>query len=159
MYDLVALAFEADLTRTVTFMLGQAGSNRSYRMAGVTNGHHSLSHHGKKAANLDAIRRINRWHAEQFAGFIQRLSETKDEGSDLLRQSMVVYGSGLGDGDRHNHMDLPVLIAGRGGGRLKTGRHLVLPRRTPMANLYLSLMGKVGVHRKRFADSTGSLDI
>ncbi|MEE2713596.1 MAG: DUF1552 domain-containing protein [Planctomycetota bacterium] len=159
MYDLVALAFEADLTRTVTFMLGGAGSNRSYRMAGVTNGHHTLSHHGKKPSNLEGIRRINRWHAERFAEFLKRLAETGDEDSDLLRQSMVVFGSGLGDGNRHDHMNVPVLVAGSGGGRLRTGRHLILPRRTPMANLHLSLMGKVGVHRERFADSTGTLGI
>lgn len=159
MYDLIALAFEADLTRTVTMMLGQAGSNRSYRMAGVNGGHHSLSHHGNKPPNLRAIRRINRWHAEQFAQFVQRLRQTEEGDGHLLRQSMVVYGSGLGDGHKHDHMDLPVLVAGHGGGRLKTGRHLVLRRRTPMANLHLSLMRKAGVHKKQFADSTGPLDI
>ncbi|MAG58675.1 MAG: hypothetical protein CMJ83_20490 [Planctomycetes bacterium] len=159
MYDLIVLAFRADLTRTVTFMLGNAGSNRSYRAIGVTDGHHDLSHHGKKPHKLERIRRINLWHAERFARFLRRLDEAEEGSSDLLEQSMVLYGSGLGDGNRHDHLRLPVVLAGRGGGAVRSGRHLVVKPRTPMANLHLAVMAKAGVHLKSFADSNRVLAI
>lgn len=159
MYDLIAIAFETDLTRTVTLMLGNAGSNRSYRMAGVSEGHHTLSHHKNKASMLADIRRIDRWHGEQFARFIGVLDGKGEPGASLLRQSMVMFGSGIGDGNRHDHMRVPVLVAGGGGGRLKPGRHQTLARHTPMANLHLAIMSKLGLKRASFADSTGALDI
>jgi hypothetical protein len=157
MYELIALAFAADLTRTVTFMLGNAGSNRSYPFVGVPDGHHETSHHGKKPEKLAAIRRINRFHVERFAAFLGRLAAQKEGASDLLRQSLVVFGCGIGDGDRHNHDDLPVLLAGLGGGVAAGGRHVRLPRETPMANLLLAVGQTMGVGLERFADSTGPL--
>jgi len=157
MYEMIALAFAADLTRVVTFMLGNAGSNRSYRFLGVPQGHHNLSHHKGDPKKLAAIRKINRFHTEQLSSFLQRLQAESEHDADLLHGSMVVYGSGLSDGNRHNHDRLPVLLAGGGGGALRGGRHVVLPERTPMANLYLALQQTMGVGVDRFADSTGPL--
>ena len=159
MIDLIAIAFACDLTRVATFMLGNAGSNRSYRFIDVPQGHHDLSHHGGDAAKLAGIRAINRFHTEQFAAFLQRLQAIFDGEGSLLEQSLVVYASGISDGNRHNHDDLPVLVCGGGGGARKAGRHLALPHRTPMANLYLAIQRAMGVPGDAFADSTGALDL
>lgn len=157
-YELLALAFAADQTRIATFMLGNAGSNRSYKFLDVPDGHHDLSHHGKKPEKLLGIAAINRFHLERFAAFIARLQRQRDGDSDLLRQSMIVYASGIGDGDRHNHDDLPVVLCGGGGGAVaKAGRHAVFDRDTPMANLYLAIARAMGLPIESFADSAGVL--
>lgn len=156
MYELIALALQADMTRVVTFMLGNGGSNRSYKFLGVPEGHHDLSHHGRNADKLAAIRKINRFHLERFAHFAERLQACKDDSSDLLQDSLLVLGAGISDGNRHNHDDLPVLLLGRGGG-VEGGRHLRLGRETPMANLYLAVMDRMGVRRESFADSSERL--
>lgn len=157
MFQLIALALAGDRTRTVTFMLGNAGSNRSYKFLGVPDGHHELSHHGGKADKLAAIAKIDRFHVEQFAAFLQQLRDHRDGDGDLLAQSLVVYGSAIGDGDRHNHDDLPVVLAGEGGG-LAAGRGLVaVPDQTPMANLYLAILRGFAADAAAFADSTGPL--
>ena len=157
MYELITLAFEADLTRVASFMVGNAGSNRSYRFLSVPEGHHYLSHHGKKAHKLVKIRKINRFHAECFAGFLEKLAGTKEGNGDLLHHSMIVYGSAIGDGNRHNHHDLPILLGGGGKGTLGRGKHLVYPKNTPLANLYLSLLDRMGVDAAAFGDSRGRL--
>jgi hypothetical protein len=157
-YELIALAFQADLVRVVTFMLGNAGSNRSYRNLGVSDGHHYLSHHGQKPEKLAAIRKINRFHVEQLATFLQRLQGVSEAGADLLHRSAVLYGSGLADGNRHNHEDLPILLAGGGNGTITGGRHLRFPRNTPLSNLYLALLDRAGIRRPSFGDSTGRLE-
>jgi hypothetical protein len=157
MYELTALAFASDLTRVATLMLGNGGSNRSYRFLGVPDGHHDLSHHGGDAGKLAGIRAINRFHVERFAHFLQRLAATHDDAGDLLGASAIVYASGLGDGNRHNHDDLPVLLCGGGGGAITGGRHVAFARETPMANLYLALLDAFGVRAERFADSTARL--
>lgn len=157
MYELLALAFAADRTRVATLMLGNAGSNRSYRFLGVPDGHHDLSHHGGDANKLAGIRAINRFHVERFAVFLQRLAALRDGSSDLLAASAIVYGSGLSDGNRHNHDDLPVLLCGGGGGAIAGGRHVVMAQETPMANLYVALLAVLGAPTERFADSTGAL--
>jgi hypothetical protein len=160
MYDLLALAFATDRTRIATFMLGNAGSNRSYKFLDVPDGHHDLSHHGRKPEKLKALAAINRFHVEQFARFLGGLAE-RDGGAegDLLAQSLIVFGSGIGDGDRHNHDDLPVLLAGEGGGAAKARGHVVLPKKTPMANLYLAVARAAGCRDAAFADSSGALAI
>lgn len=158
MYELIVLALATGSTRVVSFMLGNAGSNRSYRFLGVPQGHHNLSHHGGKAGSLAAVRRINRFHTEQFGRFLERLSAAGGEGRSLLDETYVVYGSGISDGNLHNHDDLPVVVCGGEDG-LRGGRHLVLPDRTPMANLYLALQHRLGVDGTSFADSTGALDL
>jgi hypothetical protein len=158
LYELVAMAFATDKTRVVTLMLGNGGSNRSYKFLGVPDGHHDLSHHGKKEEKLAALAKINRFQVEQLATFLQRLANQRDGDGDLLRQSLVVFGSGLGDGDRHNHDDLPVLLAGEGGGAARARGHVVLPgKATPMANLHLAVARAMGCKDERFADSSESL--
>ena len=159
MYELIALCLQTDRSRVVTFMLGNAGSNRSYRSLEVPEGHHDLSHHGGKKHKLAQIRKINRWQVEQFAAFLDRLAAAEDGGTSLLDQSMILFGSAIADGNAHRHEDLPVLLAGRAGGSLRGGRHLAFPRETPMANLYLGLMDRMGVRRETFADSKGRIEL
>jgi hypothetical protein len=160
MYELVALAFATGQTRVATLMLGNGGSNRSYEFLGVPDGHHDLSHHGKKPEKLAAIAKINRFQIEQFAAFASRLAASEEAGGDLLAHSLLVFGSGLGDGDRHNHDDLPVLLVGEGSGAAKGRGHVELPgQETPMANLYLAVLRAMGGKADRFADSTVALDL
>ena len=157
MYDLITLALRSDLTRTVTFMLGNAGSNRSYRFLDVPDGHHRLSHHGRNKSKLAKLRRINRFHVEHLSRFLQSLSGVTEGRRSILHNSLVLFGSGLADSDRHAHHDLPILTAGQLGGSLKTGRHLSYPRETPLANLHVDVLRRLGIKQKVFADSTGGL--
>jgi hypothetical protein len=162
MFDLLVLAFRTDQTRVATFPLANDGSNRPYKMIGVSDGHHDLSHHGRNQEKLAKIQKINRFHLEQFAYFVGKLREVKEaDGSTLLDNVMLVYGSGIGDGDRHNHDDLPVLLVGGGGGTIPGGRHLVFDKKadTPLMNLYLALFERMGAPAARFGDSTGVLPI
>jgi Protein of unknown function (DUF1552) len=157
MADLLVLAFRADLTRVATFVFANDGSNRSYRDIGVPEGHHDLSHHGRDESKYDKIRAINRFHLEHFAYLIRRLKEVPEGDGTLLDRSMVVYGSGISDGNAHSHDDLPILLAGRGNGTLKPGRHVRFPNETPLTNLHLSLLDRMGVPADAFGDSTGRL--
>ena len=157
MYELVALALATERTRVVTFMLGNGGSNRSFRFLGVPQGHHSLSHHGKAEKKLRSIAKIDRFYVDQFAGFLQRLTEQQDGDGDLLSNSLVLYGSGISDGNRHNHHDLPMLLCGEGVGVAKSQGHITHASETPMANLYLSVMQAMGCRADQFADSTERL--
>jgi hypothetical protein len=155
--DLVALAFQADLTRVVTFVLGNDGSNRSYREVGVAEGHHDVSHHGNTPTRQEKLRRINRLHVAQLASLMGKLKAIPQGAGSLLDHCLIVYGSGISDGDRHNHDDLPILLAG-GRGRLhRGGRHVRYPARTPLCNLYLALLGAMGIAADRFGDSNGRL--
>jgi hypothetical protein len=158
MCDMLVLAFQTDRTRIATCMFADAGSNRSYRHIGVADGHHDLSHHRGEAEKHAKIREINRFHVAQLAYFLQRLKETPDgpHGS-LLDNAMICYGSGLSDGDRHNHEDLPVLLAGRGGGTIDSGRHVRVAPETPMCNLFLSMLDRFGTPVDFIGDSTGRL--
>ena len=157
MFDLIALAFEADLTRVCTFVLADEGSNRSYKFLDVPEGHHELSHHGGNAAKHAKIRKINRFHVEQLAYFLGKLKSIQEGERTLLDNSMIMYGSGIGDGNRHNHDNLPALLAGSAGGTLKTGRHLKLGKETPMNNLFLSMLDRVDSPTEKLGDSTGRL--
>ncbi|MCI0435653.1 MAG: DUF1552 domain-containing protein, partial [Gemmatimonadetes bacterium] len=145
MFELMAVALQADLTRVVTFMLGREGSTRTYREIGVSDPHHPLTHHRGDATMIEKVSKINRYHMEQFAWFIGKLKSIPDGDGTLLDHSMIVYGSGLSDGNRHQHHDLPVLIAGRGAGTLHPGRHLRVASETPMTNLFLSMLDRMGV--------------
>lgn len=158
MYDLMALAFRSDLTRVATFMVANEGSNRTYPFLGVKDGHHSLSHHGGDKDKQAKIRAINRFHTEHFATFLKQLAEAREPGGSVLDNSLIIYGSCIGDGDRHNHDNLPILLAGRGGGSVASGRHLEYPKNTPVANLYLSLLDRVGAPAEHVGDSTGRLE-
>ena len=157
MADMMVLAFQTDLTRIATCMFGRAGSNRSYPMVDVPDGHHTLSHHGSDPVKLEKIRRINRFHVQQFAYFLERLKSIPEGEGTLLDQCMIVYGSGLSDGNRHNNENLPVLLAGQGGGTIVPGRHLRYREETPMCNLYVSMLERVGVDVPYLGDSTGML--
>ena len=158
MLDMMTLAFQTDSTRVATFMLAHDGSNRNFSEIGVTSGHHELSHHQNDAGKLAQIARIDRVYMEHFAYFLKRLRDTKEaNGKSLLENSMVVYCSGLSDANRHAHNNLPVILAGHGGGALQPGKHLALSSPQPMTNLYMSLLGRMGVEAERMGDSTGAL--
>lgn len=157
MTDLMVLAFRMDLTRVSTFMVAHDGSDRTFRWLGISEGHHALSHHGGNKEKLEQIAKIDHFHVEQFAYFLKRLKETREGDRTLLDNSMVVFGCGIGDGNRHNHNDLPILLAGGGGGTLAAGRHIKFDRNTPLCNLYLSMLERMGVKADRFGDSTETL--
>ncbi|TWU07986.1 DUF1552 domain-containing protein [Stieleria varia] len=157
MSDMMVLAFQTDRTRIATFMLADAGSNRSYRQIDVPDGHHELSHHRGDAAKHEKISRINRFHIEQLAYFLQKLKSTPEGNGSMLDHSMICYGSGLSDGDRHNNENLPVLLAGGGGGTIDSGRHVRVRPETPMCNLFLSMLDRFGTPVDFIGDSTGRL--
>jgi hypothetical protein len=158
MMDVLALSFQTDSTRVATFLLAHDGSNRSFGEIGVTEGHHYLSHHQEDKAKKDKIAKIDLFYAQQFAYFLKRLRDTKDlDGKSVLDNSAIVYCSGLSDANRHRHDDLPVIVAGRGGGQLQPGRHVKFDGKTPMNNLYVRLLNNLGVPAERFGDSTGAL--
>lgn len=154
MGDLLILAFQTDSTRIATYMFANEGSNRSYNDIGVREGHHSLSHHGRSPNKMTDIAKINHFHMEQFAYILNKMKSTKEEdGTTLLDNTMMVYGCSIRDGDRHDHEDLPILIAGHGGG-FKMNEHIRV-RREPLTNLFLTMFDKMGVKADRFGDSTG----
>jgi hypothetical protein len=157
MFDLLTLAFQTDTTRISTFIMAHDGSNRQYPFIGVRDGHHDLSHHQGDEEKLAKIAKINRFHTTQFAYFLEKLKSINEGDGTLLDNSMIVYGSGLGDGNRHNHDNLPVLVAGKGGGTIQTGRHVRMTKETPMTNLFLSVLDRVGAPVDRIGDSTGLL--
>ncbi|MCE9532658.1 MAG: DUF1552 domain-containing protein [Planctomycetes bacterium] len=168
MADLMVVAFQADITRVVTFPLANDGSNRPYpylsarindKDEAIREGHHELSHHGNDKAKQAKIRRINRYHIEQLAYLLTRLQSIKEGDKTLLDQTMLVYGSGNSDGNRHNHDNLPILLCGHGGGKIKTGQHLRYAKDTPLMNLYLAMFQAMGCPAKSFGDSTGVLAI
>jgi hypothetical protein len=156
MFDLIAVAFQCDITRICTFMFANEASNRDYALLNVAEGHHDLSHHGGDKAKHEKLKIINRFHIEQFAYFLGKLKGIREGNGLLLDNVMIVYGSGISDGDRHNHDDLPILLAGRGNGTLKPGRHLKVEPQ-PLNNLFLTMLDRMGVKLDRLGDSTGRL--
>ena len=159
MFDMMVLAMMTDSTRVLSFMITNAGSNRSYRHIGVSSGHHSLSHHGGNDKKQEDIRKINEHHVRQLKYFFDKLSQVSEGDRTLLDNSMVLYGSGIGDGNRHNHDDLPILLAGSAGNAIETGRHLRFEDETPLTNLYLSMLDLVGAPTEQLGDSTGKLKL
>lgn len=155
--DLITLAFQADLTRVATCMVGNEGSNRSYKMIDVAEGHHSLSHHGGDKEKRRQISKINLFHMTQMAYIVERMAQIAEGDGCLLDHSLIVYGSGIGDGNRHNHDDLPILTFGGLGGAIRTGRHVVYEKETPLCNLYLLILHSLGLRHESFGDSTGVL--
>ncbi len=152
MFDLLAIAFQTGATRVSTFMLGREGSTRTYREIGIADAHHPLTHHGGKPDLIEKVARINTYHVEQLAYFLAKLKSTPDGDGTLLDHSQIVYGSGLSDGNRHEHDNLPVLLAGKSG-----GQHIAYPKETPMNNLHLALLDRMGVHIDSLGDSNGEL--
>jgi Protein of unknown function (DUF1552) len=157
MTDMMLVAFKTDITRISTIMIGREGSTRAYPEIGVSDGHHPLTHHMGNMTMLDKVRQINSLHLELFTGFVQRLKATPEGDSNLLDQSMIVYGAGLSDGNSHLHDQLPTVLAGRGGGFLNPGRHIVYQRETPVCNLFATMAERMGVTGDHFGDSTGRL--
>lgn len=157
MFDMLMLAFQTDTTRVGTLMLAVDGSNRTFPEIGVKEGHHHLSHHQNNADMIDKIRKIDRFHMERFARFVKRMSETPEGDGSLLDNCLVMLGGGISDGNRHNHENLPILLAGRGGKAVETGRLVHSPKETPLCNLYLSMLEKAGCPQPSFSDSNGVL--
>ncbi|MFY8057637.1 MAG: DUF1552 domain-containing protein, partial [Planctomycetaceae bacterium] len=157
MFDILLLAFQTDSTRVATMMLADAGSNRTYPEVDVRDGHHELSHHQNDAAKMEKIARIDRYLVERLARFLGRLKSIDEGGRSLLDNSMILYGSAISDGNRHNHDDLPILLAGGGGGTLKTGRYIKYEQDTPLNNLFLSMAQRMGASLDSLGDSRGLL--
>ena len=158
MYDLMALAMQTDSTRIMTMMVQHEGSNRPYPFIGVNEGHHDLSHHGNNPEKMGKIAQINKFHVEQVAYFLGKLQGMKEGYGTVLDNSMIVVGSAIADGNAHQHHNLPVLLCGGGGGTLKPGRHVQFEKETPMTNLYLSLLDRMGAKADKLGDSTGKLE-
>jgi hypothetical protein len=157
MFDLMALAFQADITRISTFMMAREVSYRTFPMLGISEGFHPASHHQNDPARLENLTKINTYHVELLAHLLDRLKNTPDGDGTLLDHSLILYGSGMSNSNVHNHSPLPVLVAGGAAGKLKGGRHLKYPENTPMANLLLSILNKAGVPQESVGDSTGQL--
>jgi hypothetical protein len=158
MFDLQAVAFQADLTRVATFMLAREGSGRVYREIGISDSHHPLTHHRGNPEMIEKVSKINRYHMEQFAYFVGKLKSIPEGEGTLLDHTMALYGSGLSDGNRHQHNDLPAVMVGRGAGTFHTGRHVRYPQDTPMANLFVSMLDSMGVETESLGDSKGELE-
>lgn len=158
MCDLMVLAFQTDSTRAATFMVTKEATDRNYPWLGFTDGHHELSHHGGDAEKHRKIREIDRYHVSILAYMIEKMMVVEEaDGKTMLDNSMVLYGSGISDGDRHDHVNLPVIVLGKGGGTLRTGQHRKYRQETPMSNLLLALLQQAGVPVDRFGDSTEPL--
>ena len=157
MGDLIAIAFQADLTRVVTIMYSREGGNRTYPSIGVPDAHHGLSHHQNNPERITRLQKIDQHHVEMLAHFLGKLRDAQDETGSLLDHSMVLYGSSLSDSNRHTHDELPTLLVGGGSGMVRGGRHLRFPDGTPMANLLLTMADGLGVSQERLGDSTGLL--
>ena len=158
MFDLVALAYQADLTRVASYIMAAEGTNRTYNHIGIPDSFHPVSHHANDLTRIEKLAKIQTWHLEQFAAFIKKMAETPDGQGSLLDHSMFMYGSNMSNSDRHDNYPEPNIVVGGGNGKLKLGgQHLVLPERTPIANLHLTLLQKVGVERDAFGDSTGTI--
>jgi len=158
MFDLMTVAFQADQTRIITFMIGREGSNRTYPAIGVPDAHHGLSHHFNDASKIERLQKIDSHHIELFGYFLGKLQAAKDGEGNLLDHSMIVYGSSLSDGNRHLHDHLPTLFAGGGAGKIRGGRHIRYQPGTPMTNLFMSMLDGVGVHPERIGDSAGRVE-
>ena len=159
MLDLQVLAYQTDLTRVITFMIGKELSNRTYPEIGVPDPHHPLSHHQNDAQKLEKLSRVQTLHAGLLAYYLEKLAATPDGAGSILDNLVLLYGSGMGDSNMHDPRNLPLLIAGGGAGQIRGGRHLRYPKETPLTNLYTAMLEKVGVPVERIGDSTGALDM
>lgn len=158
MTDMMTVAMQADLSRVYTFLVTREGTSRPYREIGIADGHHPLTHHRNDPAMLEKVTQINHYHMMQFAAWVEKLKSIREGDGSLLDNSMIVYGAGLSDGNRHTHEDLPTLIVGRASNHIKPGRRIIYRRETPMSNLFLTMMDIMGVHAEHFGDSTGRVD-
>ena len=158
MFDLQLLAFQGDITRVTTFQLAREASNRTYPEIGVSDPHHPITHHAKDPEKLAKIAKINQFHVSLFAEFLKKLKATPEGDGNLLDHSLFLYGSGMGDSDTHDHSNLPIIVAGGAAGKMRGGRHIQFATPTPLSNLHLTLLNKVGVPLETFADSNGRVE-
>ena len=158
MFELQRLAFQGDITRVTSFQLAREASTRTYPEIGVPEPHHPITHHGNDPEKLEKVAKVNQFHVSLFAEFLEALRATPEADGNLLDHSLLLYGSGMGDPDAHDHSNLPILVAGGAAGRMRGGRHIAYARPTPLANLHLTLLNKVGVPMESFADSNGTVD-
>ena len=158
MFDLQLLAFQGDITRVVSFQLAREASTRTYPEIGVPDPHHPITHHGNDPKKLAKVAKVNQFHVSLFADFLKRLKATPEGNGTLLDHSLFMYGSGMGDPDKHDHTNLPIIVAGGAAGGMRGGRHIAFKETTPLSNLHLTLLNKVGVPLETFADSTGTID-
>lgn len=159
MFDMMVLAFQTDSTRVCSFMYTNAGSNRSYRNLSIREGHHEISHHGKSKEKLENIAKINQFHMSLAHHFISKLDSIDEGDRTLLDNCMVLYGSGIADGNSHAHHNLPIAMFGSGGGTIKTGRFIKTAKKTPLTNLYCSMLDRIGAPVDSFSDSTGIVEL
>jgi hypothetical protein len=159
MFDLIGLAYWADLTRVVSFIMAAERTNRTYNHIGVPDSFHPLSHHSDDLGRIEKLVKIQTWHMERFAAFLATLAAAPDGEGTLLDNAMFLYGSNMSNSDRHNVHPLPTLLVGGGAGKLTGGRHIALREPTPVTNLHLALLGKAGIERQSFGDSTGTLSL
>ncbi len=157
MFDLQVLAYQADLTRVTTFLTAREVSQRTFVNIGVPDAHHGLSHHGDAADKLEKLAKIDKYNVELLAYFLEKLRSTPEGNGNLLDHSIIMYGSGISNGNNHSHRNLPTVIAGGGAGRIKGGRHIAAPEDTPQSNLLVSLLEKVGVNTDLIGDATGRM--
>ena len=158
MMDIMVLAFWSDSTRVSTFMFGNAVSGRNFSfLDGVSGSHHSISHHKNSGKQLDQYQRINTWHAAQFGYMLERMREIREGDGTLLDHSMVLFGSGIRDGNSHNPHNIPIVLAGKANGQLRTGRHLEFDKDPPLCNLYTGMLTRMGASTGKFGDATGEL--
>ncbi len=158
MTDMITVAFQADLTRVLTFLVTREGTSRAYRELGIPDGHHPLTHHRNDPEMMEKVCRINEYHVQQLAAWFLKLQAIKEGDSNILENSMIVYGAGLADGNRHSHEDLPTLIAGRGGKFFKPGRRILYRKETPMSNLFMTMMDRMDTKVDHFGDASGRLN-
>ncbi len=156
-FELIALAYRADLTRVVSYMMVSEGTNRTYNHVGVSDSFHPVSHHANDIGRIEKLVKIQTWHMDRFAEFLGKLAAIKDGEGTLLDNSIFLYGSNMSNSDKHNGHPLPTIVVGGGGGRLTGGRHIELPEPTPLANVHLTILHKAGVDREKFGDSTGAI--
>jgi hypothetical protein len=157
MFDLVALAYQANLTRVVSYIMVSEGTNRTYNHIGVSDAFHPLSHHANKEESLLKLVKIQRYHMERFADFVAKMASTPDGDGSLLDHALFMYGSNMSNSDRHNNYPLPNILVGGANGALKGGQHIDLPEHTTLTNLHLTVLNKAGLELKSFSDSTGEI--
>jgi hypothetical protein len=156
MFDLLVLAYQADLTRVASYIMVSEGTNRSYNHIGVPDSFHPVSHHANDLERIQKLIKIQTWHVERFADFLGKLAKTPDGEGTLLDHSIFMYGSNMSNSDKHNHYPIPNIVVGGGNGKMKLGgQHIELPEHTPIANVHLTLLQKVGLERDKWGDSTG----
>ena len=159
MFDLMLVAYQADLTRVCTFLVGREKSVRTFPEIGVADPHHPTSHHRQRPEQLAKLSKINTYHMQIFGRFLEKMASTQDGDGSLLDHSAMVYGAGMGNSNAHDPLDLPIVLAGGGGGTIKGGRHVRLPEGTPLANMHLTILGKMGIPAERLGDATGDLPV